>query len=442
MLPIRRTCHFLLDTQKGWDSLKIRYRIRYGGYVTSIFVGHRAEPKKWSTETERCLKGSTHGEDKISASVINRALQATEEAVESAFAYYEELEQLPTPDQLKDKYKELVGDRIGRRRPASSKSSKSPLLMDYWGEYIALVSASHGWTRGYIRASNYAANRVAAALPQAKLSEVSAATIADLVRVMSEHMRLANSTIGKTIVILKAYLHWCKDKGYIPGNVDIHHICKVKLRGRSVSKAEVYLTMEEVHRFSAQKPLSDMEEDAQDIFIFMCFTGLRYSDASALRWDDIKDNKICLHTKKTNTYLEIDVNDYSQRILDKRFADPNRSIGLIFRKRSAGNINDAIKRIAKRAKISTKISRLRYSGGRSETITQPKYKWISTHTGRHTFVVAALSLGIPIDVIRKFTGHSSHAAILPYIDIVDGLKRQEMAKFNRPLLGDSSAAGD
>ena len=163
---------------------------------------------------------------------------------------------------------------------------------------------------------------------------------------------------------------------------------------------------------------------------------------SALRWDDIKDGKICLHTKKTNTYLEIDVNDYSKSILDKRFTDPNRSIGLIFRKRSAGNINDAIKRIAKRAKISTKISRLRYSGGRSETITQPKYKWISTHTGRHTFVVAALSLGIPIDVIRKFTGHSSHAAILPYIDIVDGLKRQEMAKFNRPLVGDASAVGD
>ena len=73
MLPIRRRCHFLLDTQKGWKALKIRYRIRYGGgYVTSVFIGHRAEPDKWSRDTERCLKNTTHGDDRVPASVIKR----------------------------------------------------------------------------------------------------------------------------------------------------------------------------------------------------------------------------------------------------------------------------------------------------------------------------------------------------------------------------------
>ena len=63
----------------------------------------------------------------------------------------------------------------------------------------------------------------------------------------------------------------------------------------------------------------------------------------------------------------------------------------------------------------------------------PKYELVSIHTGRHTFVVAALTLGIPTEVIRKFTGHKSLDAMASYIAIVDELKAQEMDKFNRPL---------
>ena len=100
MLPIRRTCHFLLDKQKGWKALQIRYRIRYGGgYITSVYVGYRVDPDKWSTEAERCLKNTTHGDRRTPAAMINRALQYTEEAIESAFSYFEEIEYLPTPEE-------------------------------------------------------------------------------------------------------------------------------------------------------------------------------------------------------------------------------------------------------------------------------------------------------------------------------------------------------
>lgn len=70
MLPIRRTCHFLLDPQKGWTALKIRYRIRYAGYVTTVAVGYRAEPSKWNTEVERCQKNTTHGDKRTPAAAL------------------------------------------------------------------------------------------------------------------------------------------------------------------------------------------------------------------------------------------------------------------------------------------------------------------------------------------------------------------------------------
>ena len=146
MLPIRRRCHFALDTQKGWKALKIRYRIRYGGgYVTSIFIGYRAEPDKWGRESERCLKNTTHGADRTPASEINRALQLTEEAVESAFRYYEEEEYLPTPDELKGKYTELIGRTLGLSVPSSASAGA---MLSGWEEYIRIQSVNRSWTKG------------------------------------------------------------------------------------------------------------------------------------------------------------------------------------------------------------------------------------------------------------------------------------------------------
>ena len=63
----------------------------------------------------------------------------------------------------------------------------------------------------------------------------------------------------------------------------------------------------------------------------------------------------------------------------------------------------------------------------------PKWAKIGTHTGRRTFIVNALSLGIPPSVVMKWTGHSDYKAMKPYIDIVDSIKAESMTKFNSLL---------
>ena len=50
--------------------------------------------------------------------------------------------------------------------------------------------------------------------------------------------------------------------------------------------------------------------------------------------------------------------------------------------------------------------------------------------GRRTFIVNALSLGIPPNVVMKWTGHNDYKAMKPYIDIVDSIKAREMTKLN------------
>jgi integrase len=67
--------------------------------------------------------------------------------------------------------------------------------------------------------------------------------------------------------------------------------------------------------------------------------------------------------------------------------------------------------------------------GRSTTSTE-KWKLVASHTARKTFVVNALRLGIPAEIIMKWTGHSNFQTMKPYIEIVDELKSKNMEKFD------------
>ena len=62
-----------------------------------------------------------------------------------------------------------------------------------------------------------------------------------------------------------------------------------------------------------------------------------------------------------------------------------------------------------------------------------KWELMGTHTGRRTFIVQALSMGISPNIVMKWTGHSDYKAMKPYIDIVDSIKAQSMTKFNSLL---------
>ena len=155
---------------------------------------------------------------------------------------------------------------------------------------------------------------------------------------------------------------------------------------------------------------------SRDLLLLACFTGMRYSDLIRLERKDITDTHIRYYAQKTSTYTEVNINNYSREIIDK-YMPREGADGRLMPTISHATLNDNIKKLCQRAGIDTPITRLKVSGGFSREVTVPKYELVSIHTGRHTFVVAALTLGIPTEVIRKFTGHKSLDAMASYIAI-------------------------
>ena len=93
-------------------------------------------------------------------------------------------------------------------------------------------------------------------------------------------------------------------------------------------------------------------------------------------------------------------------------------------------MNDQLKELAELAEIKEPVRETYFKGNKRMDEVKPKYKLISTHAGRRTFICNALSLGIQPQVVMKWTGHSDYKAMKPYIDIADDIKASAMEKFN------------
>jgi hypothetical protein len=93
-------------------------------------------------------------------------------------------------------------------------------------------------------------------------------------------------------------------------------------------------------------------------------------------------------------------------------------------------MNRSLKELCKLAEINDPIRITTYKGNVRHDDVYPKWELVGTHTGRRTFIVQALSMGISPNIVMKWTGHSDYKAMKPYIDIVDSIKAQSMTKFN------------
>ncbi|MCQ2348923.1 MAG: site-specific integrase [Paludibacteraceae bacterium] len=237
-----------------------------------------------------------------------------------------------------------------------------------------------------------------------------------------------NSTTAKTIEIVKWYMRWLKKKGLYDGSA--YETFQPKIKGREKREAEIYLTWDELQTLYNAELSSEALCQVRDVFCFCCFTSLRYSDVAKLQRSDVFSDHIVSVTKKTNDPLIIQLNNYSTTILnkykDKRFKN-NRALPVI----SNQKYNEQIKILAKTVGINAPVRLIYFIGNTRHEDVKPKWQLLTTHAARRTFIVNALALGIPSEVVMKWSGHSHHESMLPYIAIVEKLKVEEMKRFNK-----------
>jgi integrase len=401
-------------------------RITYDGNRVDIRVGYSIEPEKWNAEEGRVIAGAKN-RYKQNAGEINRAILNCEELAEEVFTRYELLEKrIPTKEELKAAFDEVAG----RKEPETEEPEElGKQFYEAYAEFMETMGRQNNWTKATYTKFNSLLEHLQNYSKTLAFETLNEKELRDFVSFL-QSAELRNTTISKYISFFRWFLRWAFNSGYYEGR--LHESFKPKFKGvDGNSKEVIYLEWEELLELYSFNfpPAKTSLPSVRDVFCFCCFTGLRYSDVAKLKKSDIKKGYITVITQKTADSLIIELNKYSKAIL-KKYENVGLPNDMALPVVSNVKMNENLKEMGKEAGLSTPQRIVYFMGNQRHEEVLPKYALLTTHCGRRTFIVNALRLGVPAEVIMKWTGHSDYKAMKPYIKIVDKLKASEMEKFN------------
>jgi integrase len=216
---------------------------------------------------------------------------------------------------------------------------------------------------------------------------------------------LSQNTKAKHISVIKTFMNEALDLKF---TTNIEHKHK-KFSAPWQETDSVYLTSDEVlklwkHDLSGNKKL----ENVRDLFVFTCFVGLRYSDASTVKPENIVTIKdrlfIKMLTSKTKQLVIIPANPIVLQIFEKYKNNPNR----LPRSISNQKYNGYIKEACKEAGLNEK--------GRLSTEPDLElWQCVSSHTARRSFATNLYLEGFPVIDLMRVTTHKTESSFLRYL---------------------------
>lgn len=427
-MNIKRNIIFTLESRKKdgvliVENVPIRMRVNFASKRIEFTTGYRIDAAKWDTDKQRVRNGCTN-KLKQSASEINASLLGYYTEIQEIFKKFEVEEIMPTPEQIKEAFNALHKP-IEEVKPRKSTPNSFYKVFD---EFVRDCGRQNDWTDSTYEKFAAVKNHLMNFRDGLTFDFFDEKGLNDYVTYLRDVKEMRNSTIGKQLSFLKWFLRWAFKEGVHQNNA--YDSYKPKLK--STQKKIIFLTWEELNKLREfEIPATKQALDrVRDVFLFQCFTGLRYSDVFNLRRSDIKGDHIEVTTVKTSDSLIIELNNHSKAILDK-YKDVAFEDDKVLPVITNQKMNDYLKELAELAGIDEPVRQTYYRGNERIDEVTPKYALLGTHAGRRTFICNALALGIPPQVVMKWTGHSDYKAMKPYIDIADDIKANAMSKFNQ-----------
>ena len=428
-MNIKRNIIFTLESRKKngvliVENVPIRMRVNFASKRIEFTTGYRIDAAKWDADKQR-IKNGCSNKLKQSASEINASLLGYYTEIQEIFKKFEVEEIMPTQEQIKEAFNALHKPIEEEVKPKKSTPNAFYKVFDV---FVRDCGRQNNWTDSTYEKFAAVKNHLMNFHDGLTFGFFDEKGLNDYVTYLRDVKEMRNSTIGKQLSFLKWFLRWAFKKGVHQNNAYDNYKPKLK----STQKKIIFLTWDELNRLREFEIPSNKQalERVRDVFLFQCFTGLRYSDVFNLRRSDIKGDHIEVTTVKTSDSLIIELNNHSKAILDK-YKDVAFEDDKVLPVITNQKMNDYLKELAELAGIDEPVRQTYYRGNERIDEVTPKYALLGTHAGRRTFICNALALGIPPQVVMKWTGHSDYKAMKPYIDIADDIKANAMSKFNQ-----------
>jgi integrase len=229
---------------------------------------------------------------------------------------------------------------------------------------------------------------------------------------------MGDNTIQKRIDNLKEFIDYLNQQSLINWSGD--HLRELKKKYRSYPTSFTTLTWQEVKDLYNYKINFDHPDGryhfVRDAFVLMCVTSLRYSDLITLDKEmdvNFKENTLKKYNQKTIRHdgqSVISINSIIKEILVRYNCNFNRYSNV--------NFNHLLKELCEATGLFNDkfLPKKKIQGQIINLPPVPRYKVISTHTGRRSAITNLISKGHELVRIMSISGHRSLKMMSRYYD--------------------------
>jgi len=227
---------------------------------------------------------------------------------------------------------------------------------------------------------------------------------------------LSNTSINKNFKLLKTFMKWAAERK-LTNNTEYKRFKPLKQHEPNV----IALTKKEFDRIYNLKIMSIHLNQVRDVFCFACLTGQRWSDISRIEHDDLEEDTWILTQEKSKKKIRIPLLKEAKVIL-KKYKNGVKPLPII----SEQKTNQHLKEIGVLAELTDIVTKEVLRGNALEKIKKTKAEFLSTHIARKSFITISLSLKMNPTDVMAITGHSTFAAMKPYIRVTETQKRKAL----------------
>ena len=233
----------------------------------------------------------------------------------------------------------------------------------------------------------------------------------------------STNSIGKYIKTIKVFLNEATDRG-INQKLDFK---SKRFKVTTEDTESIYLNEAEIQKLNDLSLKDKIKlERVRDLFIVGCYTGLRFSDFTQIKAENIKDGYFNIRTQKTDEFVSIPIHPMVKAIMMKY---ENEYLNSLPPSISNQKMNEYLKKIGEMAELNDDVITSQTKGTLRVETKSKKYELITTHTARRSFATNLYLSGFPAISIMKITGHKTEKAFLRYIKMKPQENAMKLKKF-------------
>ena len=228
------------------------------------------------------------------------------------------------------------------------------------------------------------------------------------------------NTIGKHTQTLKTVLNDAVNEK-LTTNKDFRKFVVYKQETDSI-----YLNFSELDLIQKLDLSKNLKLDnVRDLFLIGCYTGLRFSDFTNIKTENINGDFLTIETKKTGKRVSVPIHKAIKPIFQKYMDKYNRPTP---RPISNQKMNEYIKEVCKKIDSFHNFKSIKENKAGLTYYTKYQiFELVATHTARRSFATNNFKLGLNSKVIMAITGHKSEKSFLAYLKL-DDLENAEIMR--------------